>query len=464
MKKLMKILCSFVIAICLLFGFTTTSAQASAAGATNVEFLSTANAVITDFSKFTGRFAGTKAEKNASEYISQFLNSETELSPKSNSYIEGGIQNFTFESDFSGKYENSQNIIYLLDNAKTDKKVILGCHYDAVAYKLSEETGEFEEIETEAINGSAASVAFLLTLAKTLPALNLDFDVEIVFFGAGESSQVGSKVYTRGISEEDRKNILCMINFDGIALGEDVYYYVDEVETKLSKFIGSVVEENKSKVKQVKTSNLSKTILYEPNELGLTYSHIALTSDNVQFMKEKINTINVFAGDYDSGIVVGRNEFDGKDVLTYTENDTIKYITEKVGLEKINQNLTETYSIISDILTDFDLVGACEATQGSEFVYAVFANQKLAVYLTAVAFVVFVGVAMFIYHKLNLKSYYARIEPEFLSSVVKITESIDENGIDVNVAKVVSRVIAKDIKKDKIIKVKRNKKDNDLQD
>ena len=77
-----------------------------------------------------------------------------------------------------------------------------------------------------------------------------------------------------------------------------------------------------------------------------------------------------------------------------------------------------------------------------------------------VAFVVFVAVAMYIYHRLNIKSYYARIEPEFLTSVVKITESIDENGLDVNVAKVVSRVIAKDIKKDKIIKVKRKKKED----
>ena len=59
MKKLTKILCAFVLVFSLLFGFTSNKGlKANAASVTKAEFISTANSVLTDFSKFSGRFAG----------------------------------------------------------------------------------------------------------------------------------------------------------------------------------------------------------------------------------------------------------------------------------------------------------------------------------------------------------------------------------------------------------------------
>ena len=50
---------------------------------------------------------------------------------------------------------------------------------------------------------------------------------------------------------------------------------------------------------------------------------------------------------------------------------------------------------------------------------------------------------------------------EFLSSVVKIAENIDTDGKDKNVPKVISQVIAKDIKKNKTLNPEKPKdKDN----
>ena len=68
-------------------------------------------------------------------------------------------------------------------------------------------------------------------------------------------------------------------------------------------------------------------------------------------------------------------------------------------------------------------------------------------------------VAMYIHYKLSIKAYHANVEVEFLSSVVKIADQLDKSGKDENVAKVVSQVIANDIKKDKTIKVKPPKND-----
>ena len=64
--------------------------------------------------------------------------------------------------------------------------------------------------------------------------------------------------------------------------------------------------------------------------------------------------------------------------------------------------------------------------------------------------------------RFSIKSYDARIEPEFLSTIVSISQNIDESCKDENVPKAVSQVVAYDIKKDKtIIDKKKDKKDLD---
>ena len=94
--------------------------------------------------------------------------------------------------------------------------------------------------------------------------------------------------------------------------------------------------------------------------------------------------------------------------------------------------------------------------------YSIFGNQKLIIMLTAIVFFVILAIAIYIHYKLTVKSYYANVEMEFLSSVVKITEHIDGEGKDKNVPKVVSQVIANDIKKNKTLNPEKPKdKDKD---
>jgi hypothetical protein len=76
-----------------------------------------------------------------------------------------------------------------------------------------------------------------------------------------------------------------------------------------------------------------------------------------------------------------------------------------------------------------------------------------------VAFIVFIIVAMFVYYRLSIKAYHANVELEFLSSVMKITDGLDKGDKSEDVAKVVTQVVANDIKKDKVIKKKSTKKD-----
>lgn len=462
MKKLLRYIACFMFSILMISCFMFKSNTASAVSSITLnEFSNEVNAILADYVKFNERLAGSDSEKDAAGFIKNYLDLNSNVSPKSNSYIEEGVQNFTFESIFSGEYESSQNIIYqYLSGEKNAKKVIIGCNYDALAYKMSE-NGEYDKAKTEGVNTSAATVATLLATTKFLQYDKIDFDIEFVFFGAGESNHAGSRIYTNGISDKDKEDILCMINFNNIALGNDLYFYINEIETETSKYVSNVAKEQSLAIEKVETVHLNKVLLDVPNELGLTYTHIAMQSDNLNFMKKGITTINIFAGDYDEGIVVGRCEFSGKESIAYTEDDNIEYITKHFGFEVVNQNMFDSFKAIDTILTDFDFQKTFASSAGeTSWFYMIFGNEKLVVYLTVAAFLIFIVVAMFIHYKLSIKAYHANVEVEFLSSVVKISEEIDKTGVDSNVPKVVSQVLAHDIKKDKVIKRKR-KKNND---
>ena len=441
------------------------SAVTTGAITSYASFESTVNSIVSEYAIFDERFAGSEDEKSASEYIKDYLDNNTSLVARNDAYVKDGVQIFTFESIFSGVFETSQNIIYTLKSSKvTDKKIIIGCHYDAIAYDFNINSDTYGEIiASESINGSAGSVATMLALATYLSADGLDFNIEFVFFGAGESNKAGSKYYSNGITEEDKENIICMINLSQIAYGENLYFYMNEVSTKSANFVEDVTYDNRVEIERINTVHLNKILLdAEQNELGLNYTHVALDSDNINFMNEGIETINIFAGDYSKGIVIGRQEFEGSDIITYTSNDSIAYILENKKDYVIAENLYEVYKTIFVTITNEDFVSTFEASAGStDLFYKFFTNSNLVLYLTVVVFIVLVIVALYVYYKLSVKAYYANIEMEFLSSVMKISDQIDKNGKDDSVAKVVSQVIANDIKKDKVIKVSKKKKNKD---
>ena len=396
-------------------------------------FKNKVDAILNDYIKFDERIAGSDGEKLAADYIVDFMKSQTNLVPKRTTVVKNGIQNFEFLSEMTGVYESSQNIIFDYNVEGESKTIILGCSYDAYAYVYNEETFNYEYKGVEGVNNSAGSVALLLAIASEIQNLNLNYNVEIVFFGAGDFDNAGSSFFVQGISKDEAKNILCMINFDNIALGENSYFYINETSNKFSDFVNKTVKNNEINIKEVDTTHLNKTLLAKPNELGIKYKHIAMSSDNYNFMKSNILSINFFAGNYSNGIVMGRSEYADADVITYTLDDNLNYIIENfISVLKASQNSNNLF-------------------------YSFFGNEKLVIFLTVIAFVIMIVVAMLIHFNLTKKSYYANLEIGFLSSVIKISEHISDGESNEDVAKVVSQVIAQDIKKNKTIKRKRKK-------
>lgn len=460
MKKLKNLIICFVFAIFALLGcfaFNKPKANATTFALSSSDYSIEINKILNEFCQFKTRIAGSENEKQASEYIRTYLTDNTSLVAKDNMSTETGVQSFQFKNQYTGVYNTSQNIIYTYSSSvKTDKKVILCCNYDAPV-KYDEESGEYVSYNNDALNVSASSVASLLMLARTLPELNLKYNLEFVFLGAGENDYAGSEFYLNGLSQDEAKNVLCVINIDRVALGENLYFYIDEVSTDFSRF---VAENCSSYSKEIDVTNLNVSGNFE-SKLGLGYSHIALMSDNVNFMSKGLATINFFAGNYENNFVLGLSEYADKDVISYTEKDTIEYINENYKENTITDNLYKVCYSIETLLSNENFVANAEGTyKQTSWFYEIFANEKLVVLVTTIAFLVFVIIAMFIYYKLTVKSYYADIEVEFLSSVVKISDQIDQNNVEGDVAGVIGKVIAKDIKKDKTLNPEKKKKDD----
>ena len=108
---------------------------------------------------------------------------------------------------------DSQNVIAELDNQPTEcGTVILGGHYDSVA-------------DTQAAGDNGTGVVSLLVMADELAKARYDggqplpYAVRLVFFGVEEIGLFGSKHYVDELSEEERKKITAMLNFDAMGKG-----------------------------------------------------------------------------------------------------------------------------------------------------------------------------------------------------------------------------------------------------
>ena len=464
MKKVLSFLIVALLVFSSLLFVSKPASVASAEGMNYTQFLNYQNKVLNEYRQLKNRQAGTDGEKNAANFIKAELDKickeNQNLIPVNSSSVEDGVQKFTFTSKMTGLNCFSQNLVYFYKaNTDTDKKIIIGCNYDSLA--LYSDMYEVSFVESESINGSAGSVAMLLSFVKSISSLNLPYNVEIIFFGAGESDYAGSKYYSKGILPEVKEDILCMLNIDNIAVGKNLYFYVDEVNTKFSTYAANILKEIGSYLKEVDLVHLGKVMLDYENELGLEYQHIAMASDNIVFMSEGITTINFFAGDYDDGIVYGRSEYLGEDTITYTENDNLDYITQKYGSEYVSTNLYKVYDAIVSILKDENFEQTCLSSQNeTKLFYAVLGEQKIIAYLSVVVLIILIAVAISLHYRLSIKSYNANIEPEFLSTVISISQHVDESCTDETVPKAVSQVIARDIRKDKMLNMKKkNKKD-----
>lgn len=163
----------------------------------------------------------------------------------------------------------SENVIATLEaSVDTDKRVVLGAHYDGV--------------DTPAANDNGSGVAALMEVARLTMAKQdqLTTDLSFVFFGAEEAGLYGSTHYVESASRESLSNIVGMINLDMVGIGNELQVNTINNQDQLALAQGAV--------------EVGKTLAYPVVSLEMG------RSDHVPFAESGIPSVMLAAGPVDN--------------------------------------------------------------------------------------------------------------------------------------------------------------------
>lgn len=163
----------------------------------------------------------------------------------------------------------SENVIAILEaSTDTDKRVVLGAHFDGV--------------DTPAANDNGSGVVALMEVARLAMTKQdqLKTDLSFVFFGAEEAGLYGSTHYVEIASRGSLSNIVGMINLDMVGIGTELQVNTINQQDRLTLAQGAV--------------EVAKTLDYPVVSLEMG------RSDHVPFAESGIPSVMLAAGPFDN--------------------------------------------------------------------------------------------------------------------------------------------------------------------
>jgi len=356
------------------------------------------------------RIAGGDGEKAAAEYLKTAME-YLGLEAINDTSTVDGFQ--LFDVNIDGVLCNSQNVRFVKKSGiNNNKKVIISTHYDNEYYY---DANNYEKIlYSEGVFSSGASVGLVLAIAEEVSKISLDFDVEIVFFGSHYQKMAGSAYYTSMISRDMASDILLAINYDNVVSDGDIYLYNGEFENKTDSYIENVFSQNveaKSTKDYSFVSNTDKLSV-----TGLPYTHVALESDSAHFLRVGTKVLNILA--------VDNENIDALNIINYTRPTSIKEDTysnlENLYSDKMIQNLANMFIGTFDLICDAGFVETMSVSHNYDL-YKIFSNEKMAVFITAVLFVIICFVLYLVYLKLKKSADEAKKRVNFDAVMAEVT-------------------------------------------
>ena len=367
------------------------------------------------------RFAGSDGEKIAGARIWSALSGIFGLVPVSNVSTTNGVQSFDVNVD--GNIYVSQNIIFKKPGtAENPKKVVIAAHYDNQAYYV-EEDDYTEANGNEGVWQSGAGVGVLLTLAEVFAQMTFEFDIEFVFFGAHYADLAGAEHYSSLISDDQAKNILLMINFDNIVSGGDTYLYMGEFKNDTDEY----VVETFSEVSQAKNAYDLRFLanMNESSVTGLSYTTVALESESAHFLRRGVKILNVLS--------IDSSNIDDLEIVNYVapesiQNDTYAKLVARYGENLINSLAGMAEGVIG-LVSDNNFATKMAGPQNADK-YELWGNDKIAVFVTAVLFVILCFVLYLVHRSLSKKAQEAKLACNFDALMAEVAsgtyESVEE--------------------------------------
>ena len=402
MKKLTKILCLIVALTIMAVAMPTMLANRAEAVSMENAIAASAQTYLGEFSchgvypkQTVSRVAGTYGELYAGYYIKGELETlSANVEPADNATTTDGKQDFAYDSLRTGKRTNSFNIIYSIKGTSSEKKIVLVCNYDNYFEPyLSQDDCIIAsgEAYSEGINASAASVSLMLAFAENISKNTYDYDIELVFCGAGYDGNAGANYYLQTMGKAERERTLLLVDISRIAFGKDVYYYSGE--------FGSCHEDIYSKIGLTKfSSGISGASIDAENALG--YENAGYSGATVLFSETGLNFLHIFAGSYDQGIFGGICEYYGRQNVLNTEKDNLDYI----AAEDLTANLIKAAKGLVNLLSQPNLAAKL-ATADGRTMQNIFSNHAIVGWITLIVLLVLLLISILVHYGITKRTY-----------------------------------------------------------
>lgn len=342
-KRIYKRLFMLVLCVCMLVGigmpFTQNAwVQASSVTQETID-ISLIESYLTEFSTtYANRIAGSKQEAQTAEYMyNEMLQMQTESLTPAYTPVErnGETEKISFMYENSlGQVLQSYNVWFRKESSTPDAKtLIITCNIDSLSSMYTIEDGQ----TYEGVHASGSALSAVLSLAYALKDVNLPYHVEFMFFGAGCDGNQGSAQWLRGMTDEDVSAYFLNINIDKIAYGADVFAYTFDQDNAYAKQLKEMFSNNASLT--ITEFNPTWAVTNEESVAGLPYTHVGLSSDNVNFLQRGILSLHIFRGNY--------TKDNYTDNLYPSYNDTMEYLAE----ESNGMYITGIQNIATSILS-----------------------------------------------------------------------------------------------------------------
>ena len=172
---------------------------------------------------------------------------------------------------------NGENIIIKKNSCPdTQKELIISAHYD------SSET-------SPGANDNGSGVAVVLELARILKNIDLPYNIEFIMFSGEEKYMLGSRWYAGQLTENEKNNIIGIINVDTVAEKSDLGYWIMVNGNKRNSDIDYESDDAMQKLAELNSNDLSE--LFQRNDRFSTM--MAINSDHYPFSLLDIPAVSI---------------------------------------------------------------------------------------------------------------------------------------------------------------------------
>lgn len=170
-----------------------------------------------------------------------------------------------------------ENVIIKKDsNQNTQKKLIISAHYDSSPTSLG-------------ANDNGSGVAIVLEIAQILKNIDMPYNIEFIMFSGEEKYMLGSRWYAGQLSEDEKDNIIGVINVDTIAEKSDLGYWIMVNGDKRNSDIDYESDDAMQKLAELNGNALSK--LFQVNDRFSVV--MAMNSDHYPFSLLDIPSVTI---------------------------------------------------------------------------------------------------------------------------------------------------------------------------